>query len=163
MRSVEWLAAAAADPRTCKWEWEHRCGFVLLEAGRLWNVLSVPEELGLCALDVLWRDPLRVPGPALRHTKAHRVGFLLPPGPAAQWIGAGVRHIGRGSWIPSPPHYRETGHLEWITPPDGTGTLYVPDVLEWALRAAATLTVAGAVDRHAAAVTGPPPGGRVLT
>lgn len=65
------------------------------------------------------------------------MGFLPPPGPVAQWVGAGVRHVGKGSWIPSPPPYRETGHLEWIIPPDGTGALHVPEVLEWSLRSAA--------------------------
>ncbi|MGX1916169.1 hypothetical protein ACWIID_46500 [Streptomyces phaeochromogenes] len=159
MRSVEWLAAAAADPRACKRQWEHGTGFVLLEAGRYWNVLSVPEELGLSALDMLWHDPLRVPGPALRHSKAHRVGFLLPPGPVAQWVGAGVRHVGKGSWIPSPPPYRETGHLEWIIPPDGTGALHVPDVLEWALRSAArALTGSKTIHQHPAGPLAEPAG-----
>ncbi|MGW1863492.1 hypothetical protein ACWCRI_39465, partial [Streptomyces collinus] len=79
MRGVEWLAAAAADPRACKWEWDHGEGIALLEAGRFWDVLSVPERLGLLTLDLLWRPGLPVPGPTLVDTKAGRVGFLLPP------------------------------------------------------------------------------------
>ncbi|WP_328733896.1 bifunctional DNA primase/polymerase [Streptomyces bobili] len=138
MRSVEWLAAAATDPRECKRQWDHGTGTALLEAGRYWNVLSVPDELGLLAVDVLWHDLLRIPGPVLRHSKARRVGFFLPPGPGQQWIGAGIRHLGKGSWIPVPPPYRDTGHLEWIIPPDGNGTLHSPDRLEAALQQATT-------------------------
>ncbi|MFJ4429144.1 hypothetical protein [Streptomyces bobili] len=118
-----------------------RNGHALLEARRYWNVLSVPEELGLLALNVLWPDPLRTPGPVLRHNKARQVGFFLPPEPDQQWIGAGIRHVGKGSWIPVPPPYRDTGHLEWIIPPDGNGTLHSPDRLEAALHTAtSTLT-----------------------
>lgn len=58
-----WLAAAAADPRACKWEWDHGEGIALLEAGRFWDLLSVPERLGLLTLDLLWRPALPVPGP----------------------------------------------------------------------------------------------------
>ncbi|MEV5433207.1 hypothetical protein [Streptomyces sp. NPDC052701] len=156
MRSVEWLAAAAADPRACKRQWEHGTGIALLEAGRHWNVLSVPEELGLLGLNVLWQDPLRTPGPVLRHGKARRVGFFLPPGPGHQWIGAGVRHVGRGGWIPVPPPYRDTGHLEWIIPPDGTGALHAPERLEAALQAATgTLALLQPEAREAAPPSAP--------
>ncbi|USQ85479.1 hypothetical protein NFX46_17850 [Streptomyces phaeoluteigriseus] len=150
MRSVEWLAAAAIDPRDCKRQWDHGTGTALLEAGRYWNVLSVPEELGLHALNVLWYDPLRTPGPVLRHSKARRVGFFLPPGPDQQWIGAGIRHVGKGSWIPVPPPYRDTGHLEWIIPPDGRGTLHSPDRLEAALHTATSTLPLPETDPHEA-------------
>ncbi|MFI6037867.1 hypothetical protein ACIBBD_27555 [Streptomyces sp. NPDC051315] len=151
MRSVEWLAAASPDPRACKRQWEHGTGTALLEAGRYWNVLSVPEGLGLLALNVLWQDPLRAPGPVLRHGKARRIGFFLPPGPDDQWIGAGVRHVGKGCWIPVPPPYRDTGHLEWIIPPDGTGALHTPHLLEAALQSAtSTLAVLDTVSQEAA-------------
>jgi hypothetical protein len=115
-------------------------GITLLEAGRYWTVLSVPESVGLLALNVLWEDPLHTPGPVLRHRRARRVGFFLPPGRAGQWIGVGVRHVGKGCWVAVPPPYRDTGHLEWVIPPNGTGTLHSPDLLERALQAA---TLAG--------------------
>ncbi|MEU1201811.1 hypothetical protein ABZ446_37130 [Streptomyces sp. NPDC005813] len=136
MQSVEWLAAAATDPRSCKREWDQGNGGVLLEAGRFWDVVSVPEPLGLLALDILWCEPLRVPGPTLVDSAARRVGFFLPPDPASHWVGDGLRHLGRGSWIAVPPPYRSAGPLEWIIPPDGTGALHLAVPLELALRQA---------------------------
>ncbi|KAB1990590.1 hypothetical protein [Streptomyces triticiradicis] len=135
-RSVEWLAAAATNPRACKRQWDQGSGSVLLEAGRYWDVLSVPERLGLLALDILWSDPLQVPGPTLADCAARRVGFFLPPDPASRWEGSGLRHLGRGSWIAVPPPYRSAGPLEWIVPPDGTGVLHPALSLELALRQA---------------------------
>ncbi len=57
-QAVEWLAAAALDPQECKRQWDHGEGTALLAAGRYWDVLSVPDRLGLLALDLLWSDPL---------------------------------------------------------------------------------------------------------
>ncbi|MET9384754.1 hypothetical protein ABZY09_27725 [Streptomyces sp. NPDC002928] len=133
---VEWLAAAASDPRACKRAWDQGEGIALLEAGRFWDVLSVPDRLGLLALDLLWQPDLPVPGPTLVDTAAHRVGFFLPPEPDSRWIGAGLRHAGKGSWIAVPPPYRPGRFLEWLIPPDGTGSLHKPAALETALRQA---------------------------
>ncbi|MHA5052538.1 hypothetical protein [Streptomyces sp. SD15] len=136
MRGVEWLAAAASDPRTCKREWDQGPGTVLMEAGRFWDVLSVPEHLGLLALDILWHDPLHAPGPTLMDTSARRVGFFLPPDPGSHWIGSGLRCAGKGSWVAVPPPYRAARFLEWIIPPDGTGALHPAPTLELALQQA---------------------------
>ncbi|MGW0632083.1 hypothetical protein [Streptomyces sp. NPDC002758] len=159
MQGVEWLAAAASDPRTCKREWDQGDGIALLEAGRYWDVVSVPDELGLFTLDLLWRPTLSVPGPTLVDTGSqrptlsvpgptlvdtgsHRVGFFLPPDPTSHWIGAGLRHATKGSWVAVPPPYRPAGLSEWLIPPDGTGKLHAPHTLELALRQAnGTLTV----------------------
>ncbi|MFE2512692.1 hypothetical protein [Streptomyces naganishii] len=139
---VEWLAAAAPDPRACKRTWDEGDGVALLAAGRFWDVLSVPDRLGLLALEMLWQPALPVPGPTLVDTAAHRVGFFLPPDPGSGWIGAGVRHASRGSWVAVPPPYRPARSLEWLVPPDGTGSLHRPAALESALRLAnGTLTV----------------------
>ncbi|KUM69887.1 hypothetical protein J7F01_35990 [Streptomyces sp. ISL-22] len=136
-QAVEWLAAAATDPRSCKRQWDQGADAVLLEAGRLWDVLSVPEQLGLSALAHLRRTRRRASGPVLVNCGARRVGFFLPPDPAGEWIGPGVRHVGRGSWVAVPPPHRCAGwRLEWLLPPDGTGALYDPDVMELALREA---------------------------
>jgi len=144
-RGVEWLAAAAADPRACKWEWDHGEGIALLEAGRFWDVLSVPERLGLLTLDLLWQPALPVPGPTLVDFTAGRVGFFLPPDPSGGWVGAGLRHATRGSGVAVPPPYRPARSLEWLVPPDGTGTLHSPGTLEDALRQAnGTLAVLAA-------------------
>ncbi|MFF4490749.1 hypothetical protein ACFY0F_30485 [Streptomyces sp. NPDC001544] len=135
-QGVEWLAAAAPDPRACKRQWDHGDGIVLLEAGRFWDVLSVPERLGLLTLDLLWQPSLPVPGPTLVDTAARRVGFFLPPDPAGRWIGAGLRYTTKGAWVAVPPPYRAARFLEWLIPPDGTGALHSPATLELALRQA---------------------------
>ncbi|WDV56716.1 hypothetical protein PV963_05720 [Streptomyces coeruleorubidus] len=152
-QAVEWLAAAARDPQECKREWDYGTGMALVEAGRYWDVLSVPDRLGLLALDYLWRDPLKVPGPTLVDCAARRVGFFLPPDPVSEWVGSGVRHVGRGSWVAVPPPYRPAGRLEWLVPPDGTGSLHAPGTLESALREATeTLAVLAPVSaEHAVA------------
>src|SRR5690606_36394669 len=95
-QAVEWLAAAATDPQERKREWDNGKGTALLAAGRYWDVLSVPDRLGLLGLDILWRDPWKAPGPTLVDVTARRVGFFLPPDPARDWVGFGVRHVGRG-------------------------------------------------------------------
>ncbi|GAA2271026.1 hypothetical protein GCM10010415_41980 [Streptomyces atrovirens] len=154
-QAVEWLAAAATDPQECKREWDHGKGTALLAAGRYWDVLSVPDRLGLLALDILWRDPLKVPGPTLVDVTARRVGFFLPPDPASEWVGFGVRHVGRGSWVAVPPPYRPAGRLEWLVPPDGAGTLHAPGPLELALRGATgTLAVLAPVSAEPAGPEG---------
>ncbi|WP_373921832.1 hypothetical protein [Streptomyces sp. T12] len=147
--AVEWLAEAATDPRACKQQWDDGADAVLLEAGRLWDVLTVPEHLGLSALGLLKRAQLRASGPVLVNCGARRVGFFLPPDPATEWVGPGVRHVGRGSWVAVPPPYRSSGwRLEWLLPPDGTGALYDPAVVELALReAGGTLDVLARVSR----------------
>ncbi|MFJ3235599.1 hypothetical protein [Streptomyces sp. NPDC086787] len=137
-QGVEWLAAAAADPRACKRAWDHGDGIALLAAGRFWDVLSVPDRLGLLTLDLLWRPSLPVPGPTLVDTVAHRVGFFLPPDPSGLWIGAGLRYASKGAWVAVPPPYRAARSLEWLVPPDGTGSLHGPGALELALRQAST-------------------------
>ncbi|MER5177472.1 hypothetical protein ABT009_03685 [Streptomyces sp. NPDC002896] len=137
-RAVEWLAAAAPDPRKCKRDWEHgESGTTLLAAGRLWDVLIVPEDLGLFTLDVLLRLPLFDPGPVLADFDSHRIGFFLPPDTSSLWTGAGVRYARKGTWIVAPAPMRTTGAIRWLEPPDGSGLLNSPDILELALRRAA--------------------------
>ncbi|WP_258564666.1 hypothetical protein [Streptomyces himalayensis] len=136
-QAMEWLAAAAKDPRACKREWEYgEHGTVVLASGRFWDVLSVPEELGLLTLDTLLRTPQYEPGPTLADFAAHRVGFFLPPDPACRWIGSGIRYAGKGSWVAVPPPYRSGRSLQWLVPPDGSGDLHTPAALELALRQA---------------------------
>jgi hypothetical protein len=142
MKAVEWLAAAATDPRACKRQWDQDPGTALLEAGRFWDVLSVPEDLGLCTLNVITRLPPREPGPTLVDRAARRVGFFLPPGPDRVWAGSGMRHAGYGSWVAVPPPHHSAGRLEWLVPPDGTGTLHDPRWLELALHETASTLAA---------------------
>ncbi|MFI9776588.1 hypothetical protein ACIHCV_17990 [Streptomyces sp. NPDC051956] len=137
--AVEWLASVAPDPDACRREWERNpLGVALLPAGRLWDVLILPGELGYPTLDVLTRVIDR-PGPVLADFGDARMGFFVPSGTAARWLGTGVRGAGRGTWIvvPHPLPRRAPGGVRWLIPPDGSGTLTDPTVLELAMHEAA--------------------------
>jgi hypothetical protein len=142
--AVRWLAAAAADPGACVWEWERsESGTALLPAGRLWDVLIVPRDLGLAALDVMLRMSGHRPGPTLADLHAHRVGFFIPPAAGRHWIGTRMRCAGTGSWIAVPKPLWCSGSIRWLVPPDGSGTLHSLEVLELALHEAAALPAPG--------------------
>ncbi|MFD6419043.1 hypothetical protein [Streptomyces sp. NPDC060194] len=136
--AVEWLAAAAPRPDACRWEWERSPhGIVLLPAGRLWDVLILPGELGHPTLDILTRF-LDRPGPVLAGFGDTRLGFFVPPGTSERWLGTGIRGAGRGTWIVVPyPGRTALGGVRWIVAPDGSGTLTDPGVLELAVHEAA--------------------------
>ncbi|MEU4099285.1 hypothetical protein AB0F16_01290 [Streptomyces tanashiensis] len=135
--AVEWLASVAPDPEACRWEWERNPhGVALLPAGRRWDVLILPGELGRPTLDVLSRLVDR-PGPVLADFGDARTGFFVPPGTAARWLGTGVRGAGAGTWIVVPYPGRATGAAHWLVAPDGLGTLTDPSLLELAMHEAA--------------------------
>ncbi|WP_267244572.1 hypothetical protein [Streptomyces sp. PR69] len=136
--AVEWLVSAAPDPDACRWEWERNpLGVALLPAGRLWDVLILPGELGYPALDVLTRLVER-PGPVLADFGDSRIGYFVPPGTAARWLGTGVRGAGKGTWIVVPhPAKGTAGTVRWLVLPDGAGTLNDPSLLELAMHEAA--------------------------
>ncbi|AWL40874.1 MULTISPECIES: hypothetical protein [Streptomyces] len=139
---IEWLVSAAPDPDACRREWERvPLGIALLPAGGRWDVLAVPVELGYPTLDVLTRLVHR-PGPVLLGFGDARMGFFVPPGTASGWLGTGVRGIGRGSWIAVPRPGRTVGAARWLLPPDGSGTLVDPVLLELALHEAAAARAA---------------------
>lgn len=134
---VEWLASVTSDPAACAREWERSGhGMALLPAGRGWDVLILPGVLGRATLDVLVRLVGR-PGPVLAGFGDARLGFFVPAGTAAQWVGTGVRAAGRGTWIVVPHPDRETATAYWLVTPDGTGTLTDPMLLELAVHEAA--------------------------
>ncbi|MFF5017297.1 hypothetical protein [Streptomyces sp. NPDC001165] len=135
--AVEWLASAAPDPEACRWEWERNpLGVALLPAGKAWDVLVLPGELGCPTLDVLTRV-LDRPGPVLVAFGDNRVGFFVPPGTAARWLGTGIRTAGAGTWIVVPYPGRATQGVRWLVTPDGSGTLTDPALLELAMHEAA--------------------------
>ncbi|MFE1043876.1 hypothetical protein ACFW4L_34990, partial [Streptomyces sp. NPDC058832] len=54
----------------------------------------------------------------------------------------GVRTAGLGTWIVVPyPGGLSSGGIRWLIPPDGTGTLTDPSLLELAMHEAAALAV----------------------
>ncbi|MFI5657810.1 hypothetical protein [Streptomyces sp. NPDC051684] len=135
--AVEWLVSVAPDPDACRWEWERNPhGVALLPAGERWDVLILPGELGYPTLDVL-RRVIDRPGPVLADFGAARMGFFVPAGTAARWLGTGVRAVGSGSWIVVPYPGRLAGGVRWLVPPDGSGTLTDPALLELAMHEAA--------------------------
>ncbi|MFF3939858.1 hypothetical protein [Streptomyces phaeofaciens] len=141
--AVEWLASVAPDPESCRWEWERNpLGVALLPAGRAWDVLILPGALGYPTLDVLTRI-LDRPGPVLVDFGDDRMGFLVPPGTAARWIGTGIRTAGAGTWIVVPYPGRSTRGVRWLVPPDGSGTLTDPALLELAMHEAAASLARG--------------------
>ncbi len=146
-RAMEWLAAAATNPRACKRQWRGESGIAVLACGRFWDVLTMPEELGVLALDTLLCIP-QMPGPVLADTAARRVGFFLPPDPKSRWIGSDIRYLGKDAWITVPAPHRAAERLRWLVPPDGTGTLFVPAAVELALQQAlGTLSIQAGVRR----------------
>ncbi|MEU9083670.1 hypothetical protein [Streptomyces sp. NPDC048357] len=143
--AVEWLVSVAPDPDACRWEWERNpLGVVLLPAGRLWDVLILPGDLGQVTLDVL-RLIIDRPGPVLADFGDSRMGFFVPAGTASRWLGTGVRGAGRGTWIVVPYPGRATGGVRWAVLPDGEGTLTDPAVLELAMHEAAATVAASAL------------------
>ncbi|WP_069773988.1 hypothetical protein [Streptomyces sp. LUP30] len=144
--AVEWLASVAPDPDACRWEWERNpLGVALLPAGRAWDVLILPGALGHPTLDVLTRI-LDRPGPVLVDFGDDRMGFFVAPGTAARWLGTGIRTAGAGTWIVVPYPGRSTGTVRWLVPPDGTGTLTDPALLELAMHEAAAGLADGRAD-----------------
>ncbi|WP_405000640.1 hypothetical protein [Kitasatospora cathayae] len=105
-----------------------------LPAGRRWDVLTVPGRLGRPALAVL--EPVSC-GPVLTETGEEQVSFLVPVGTAAHWIGTGVRCAGEGTWTVVPHPGRGSRAVRWLVPPDGSGRLNDPVLLELALHEAA--------------------------
>ncbi|MEU2431171.1 hypothetical protein ABZ611_16940 [Streptomyces sp. NPDC007861] len=141
--AVEWLVSAAPDPDACRREWEgSRLGTALLPAGRRWDVLILPGELGCPTFDVLTRL-VRRPGPVLADLGDERLGFFVPPGTSQRWIGTGVRTAGRGTWIVVPYPGRVAGGVRWLIPPDGSGTLTDPSLLELSMHEAAAAIAGG--------------------
>lgn len=135
--AVAWLASVAPHPGACRREWERDPqGMALLPAGKRWDVLLVPGELGYPTLDVLTRLIDR-PGPVLADFGDHRMGFFVPPGTASRWVGTGIRGVGEGTWIVVPRPGSTVGGVRWLILPDGSGTLTDPALLELALHEAA--------------------------
>lgn len=135
--AVEWLVGVAPDPAACREEWERNpLGVALLPAGKQWDVLILPGGLGMATLDVLSRVIDR-PGPVLADFGDARTGFFVPAGTVARWLGTGVRGAGLGTWIVVPYPGRTIGGVRWVVPPDGSGTLTDPGLLELAMHEAA--------------------------
>ncbi|WP_431041906.1 hypothetical protein ACQUSR_08255 [Streptomyces sp. P1-3] len=142
--ALEWLVSAAPDPGACRWEWERSpSGAALLPAGRLWDVLVLPGELGTATLEVLCRRADHRPGPVVAAFGGAQVGYFVPAGTADRWIGTGVRGVSTGAWVAVPHPGRVSGGMRWLVAPDGSGRLTDPVVLELAMHEAAARLMCG--------------------
>ncbi|MEV7599987.1 hypothetical protein AB0O91_21665 [Kitasatospora sp. NPDC089797] len=135
---LDWLAQVAPDPEAFRERWERTgLGLMLLPAGRRWDVLVVPGRLGRPAADLLGLLATGPRGPVLADFGEEHVSFLVPVGTAARWVGTGVRGAGEGTWIVVPHPGRSSRGVRWLVPPDGSGRLNDPVLLELVLHEAA--------------------------
>lgn len=89
------------------------------------------------------------------------MGFFVPPGTAQRWLGTGVRAAGEGTWIVVPYPGRTAGGVRWLIPPDGSGTLTDPSLLELAMHEVAADRAWGTgLTGRSTGATGPLVGGR---
>ncbi|WP_153484503.1 bifunctional DNA primase/polymerase [Streptomyces katsurahamanus] len=101
-RGLAWLSAAAEDPETCRAHWadDPRCPYAL-PAGRLFDVVTVGQNVGMEAFDQLNRRGLPL-GPVMADLKAGRVGFFL----TSRSRGRFERLLARQSGERAVPSYR---------------------------------------------------------
>ncbi|MEV0446262.1 bifunctional DNA primase/polymerase [Streptomyces spectabilis] len=79
-RGVEWLAAAADNPGECRQVWADDPRMpVLVQTGRLFDVVSVDQRLGTEMFDRLRLSGMPF-GPSVIDRRAQRVGFFLGSG-----------------------------------------------------------------------------------
>ncbi|PKV87886.1 bifunctional DNA primase/polymerase [Streptomyces sp. TLI_146] len=76
-RGVEWLSAASEEPSVCQAVWRENPRLpYLLPTGRLFDVVVVPQRVGLEVFDQLVRRQMPV-GPVMTDRRAQQVGFFL--------------------------------------------------------------------------------------
>ncbi|CAL9423364.1 hypothetical protein [Streptomyces sp. enrichment culture] len=112
------------------------------------DLVTVPARQGLEAVDILRRGAPSV-GPVLHDGASDTLGFLVPPGTAADWDVPGsacTRTDGRGLRLPAGPDARRGAAPEppvpgtgWLLPPADTDPVTDPELLREALDEAARL------------------------
>lgn len=98
----------------------------VVEAGRWWDAIVVPQQRGLDVLEVLDHQTGHAPGPVIwdQNSTAPRLYFLVTAGAASSWQAAGTQALGHGTFV-GLPGWTTIGPpgLFWLCPPD-------PDDLE---------------------------------
>ena len=79
----------------------------------------------------------RPAGPGARRLRRRPDGLLRAAGHGGPLARHGVRRPGRGTWIVVPYPGRVDRGVRWLVPPDGSGTLTDPALLELAMHEAA--------------------------
>ncbi|WP_372499387.1 hypothetical protein [Streptomyces sudanensis] len=112
------------------------------------DLVTVPARQGLEAVDILRRGAPAV-GPVLHDGAGGTLGFLVPPGTAADWDVPGsacTRTDGRGLRLPADPDAPRDAAPEppvpgggWLLPPADADPVTDPELLREALGEAARL------------------------
>ncbi|MEU1851756.1 hypothetical protein ABZ499_21390 [Streptomyces sp. NPDC019990] len=101
------------------------------------DVVTVPARQGLEAVDILRRGAGEAVGPVLHDDGGATLGFLVPPGTAAEWDVPGSTCTGTdGRGLALPPE-SPVGGSDWLLPPGGADLATDPAVLREALGEAA--------------------------
>ncbi|WP_329401753.1 bifunctional DNA primase/polymerase [Streptomyces melanogenes] len=110
-RGVEWLSAAAEEPSACRavWREDPRLPY-LLPTGRLFDVVVVPERVGLEVFDQLVRRQMPV-GPVMTDHRAQQVGFFLN----SNWRSSFADFV--SGETDSPPDYKYLDHGSYVVVP----------------------------------------------
>lgn len=115
-----------------------------VSAGKWWDAVSVPQLVGLDALEILDHESGRAPGPVLWDPSAlsPRLYFLVALGTADEWDLPGTAAFGRATYVVMPGATTiEPPGVHWLVPPDPDDpeALVDPQALREALlRAGAT-------------------------
>jgi hypothetical protein len=124
---VQWLSAAADDPVMCRTVWadDPRKPYVLA-TGRLFDVVAVPQQLGMETFDQLSRRQMPL-GATMVDWRAERMAFFLPPRSQEHFTEAlaresakppEYRYLAHGSYLVVPAPLALTGdRYEWLRPP----------------------------------------------
>lgn len=99
-RAPRWMCSYSPEVRT-------------VPAGRWWNAVRVPADLGALALKSLGDES----GAVIKDGYGGIMYWLVPPGDAAAWRLPDVQVLGRGSHVVVPPLRRTAGPgLYWRVP-----------------------------------------------
>lgn len=110
-RGIEWLSAAADDPAKCREVWaDDPRTPCMLATGRVFDVVTVDQRLGLETFDQLTRRGLPF-GPTMVDHQSRRVGFFLVSGSRESF----ERHLCRETKTP-PQHRYLSGDSVVVVP-----------------------------------------------
>lgn len=127
---VAWLSAASERPRQFRAAWRKRpYEPMLVPTGRLFDLLTVDESIGLEAVDLLRRDRHEL-APAFQDRAVNKVGFLVLVGalplvqrtlhrnPYGDQLAYG--YVGPGGYLVVPAlAARPAARFTWLEPPTG--------------------------------------------
>ncbi|MEU9557210.1 hypothetical protein [Streptomyces fumanus] len=128
-------------------------GLWLTPAGRTWDAVRLPEQLGFDALDALARPP----GAVLRAPHSRRVYFLVPPHTTTAWDLPPSAALSDNDHLVLPPAgLRRPPGPHWLIPPR-PGRVHTPtEQLRTAVEAALGRRSARPTECRTSAASAPP-------